>query len=230
MSERSRLLLVEDDQDLAMGLTDALEAEGYVVEHAVDGHSGLAEGQRGGYGLVILDAMLPDMSGFSVLEGLRKRSNVPVLMLTARSQEVDKVRGLRMGADDYVTKPFGLMELLARVQALLRRAGAGQAGPGRLDIGDVNVDFRARQASRRGRALALTPRELEILALLAARRGEAVSRAELVASIWGTADDVEVSTRTVDQHVASLRRKLGDNAETPRWLETVYGHGYRLAR
>jgi DNA-binding response OmpR family regulator len=225
-----RLLLIEDDPDLAMGLTDALETEGYDVVHAADGRSGLSEALAGAYALVILDAMLPDLSGFTLLQELRARSNVPVLMLTARSQEVDKVRGLRLGADDYVTKPFGVMELLARLEALLRRAGGGRGQPERLELGDVTVDFPAREAVRRGRPLALTSREFEVLELLAARRGEAVSRAELVTRIWGTSEDLEVSTRTVDQHVASLRRKLGEDADNPRWIETVYGHGYRLAR
>jgi DNA-binding response OmpR family regulator len=211
----TRLLLIEDDQDLAVGLTDALETEGYEVESAADGLSGLAEAQRGRYALVILDAMLPDISGFAVLRELRLRSSVPVLMLTARSQEVDKVRGLRLGADDYVTKPFGVMELLARVEALLRRAHVGREQPERLELGEAIVDFRAREASCRGRQVTLTAREFEVLELLAARRGEAVSRAELVARIWGTSDELEVSTRTVDQHIASLRRKLGDDADDP---------------
>jgi two-component system, OmpR family, alkaline phosphatase synthesis response regulator PhoP len=226
----ARLLLIEDDRDLAMGLTDALEAGGYSVEHAVDGRAGLAEARHGGYALLIVDVMLPDISGFAVLEELRERSNVPVLMLTARSQEVDKVRGFRLGADDYVTKPFGVMELLARIAALLRRTRGTRDEPGRIELGDTVVDFRAREASRRGRPIGLTAREFEVLELLAARRGEALSRADLVARIWGTSDELEVTTRTVDQHIASLRRKLGDDADCPRWIETVYGHGYRLAR
>ncbi len=228
--EGARILLVEDDRDLAAGLVDAFELEGYRVSHATDGGAGLLEALRGGHDLVVLDVMLPGLSGFDVLRELRSRGcDVPVLMLTARGEEVDKVRGLKLGADDYVTKPFGVMELMARVQARLRRSGAA-AGVGRLQVQDVVVDFRSRQARRRGRPLALTTREFEILELLAARRGEAVSRADLVARIWGTADDVEVSTRTVDQHVASLRRKLGDDAAEPRSIETVYGFGYRLTR
>ncbi len=228
--EGARILLVEDDRDLAAGLVDALELEGYRVSHATDGGAGLRAALGGGHDLVVLDVMLPGLSGFDVLRQLRGRGcDVPVLMLTARGEEVDKVRGLKLGADDYVTKPFGVMELMARVEARLRRSGAA-AGAGRLEVQDVVVDFRSRQARRRGRPLALTTREFEILELLAARRGEAVSRADLVARIWGTADDVEVSTRTVDQHVASLRRKLGDDAAEPRSIETVYGFGYRLAR
>jgi DNA-binding response OmpR family regulator len=228
--EGARILLVEDDRDLAAGLVDAFELEGYRVSHATDGGAGLLAALGGGHDLVVLDVMLPGLSGFDVLKELRGRGcDVPVLMLTARGEEVDKVRGLKLGADDYVTKPFGVMELMARVQARLRRSGAA-AGVGRLQVQDVVVDFRSRQARRRGRPLALTAREFEILELLAARRGEAVSRADLVARIWGTADDVEVSTRTVDQHVASLRRKLGDDAAEPRSIETVYGFGYRLAR
>jgi DNA-binding response OmpR family regulator len=229
MTALGHILLVEDDRDLAEGLTDALELEGYRVGRAGDGRSGLLEALRGAYDLVILDVMLPEMSGFDVLKQLRARgSTVPVLMLTARGEEVDKVRGLKLGADDYLTKPFGIMELLARVEARLRRLRTGEGPPRRLELRDVTVDFRVRAATRRGRPLPLTAREFEVLEVLAARRGEAVSRSDLVARIWGTADDVEVSTRTVDQHVASLRKKLGDSGSEPRIIETVYGFGYRL--
>lgn len=230
--EGARILLVEDDRDLAAGLVDAFEIEGYCVSHATDGGAGLIEALRGGHDLIVLDVMLPGLSGFDVLKELRGRgSAVPVLMLTARGQEVDKVRGLKLGADDYLTKPFGVMELLARVEARLRRRVASiGAGAERLQAQDVVVDFRSRQAWKRSAPLALTAREFEILELLAVRRGAAVSRVDLVARIWGTGDDVEVSTRTVDQHVASLRRKLGDNAAEPRLIETVYGFGYRLVR
>jgi two-component system alkaline phosphatase synthesis response regulator PhoP len=173
--------------------------------------------------------MLPNLSGFDVLKELRAHGDeTPVLMLTARSAEMDKVRGLKLGADDYVTKPFGIMELVARIEAILKRTRA--AGPlTRATVGEVVVDFRARKAWRRNAPVALTSREFEILELLARRRGEAVSRAELIARIWGTDDDVEVSTRTIDQHVLSLRRKLGDRGEDPQLIETVYGYGYRLA-
>ena len=174
--------------------------------------------------------MLPGVSGFDMLKALRARSSdALVLILTARGQEMDRVRGLKLGADDYVAKPFSLMELIARVGALLRRASRDDAA-GRLDAGNVVVDFRARESWRNGRRVSLTEREFQILELLALRRGDAVSRADLIARIWGTADDVEVTTRTIDQHIAALRRKLGDDAAAPALIQTVYGRGYRLAR
>jgi two-component system alkaline phosphatase synthesis response regulator PhoP len=178
--------------------------------------------------LVILDEMLPGMAGFEVLKTLRARSHeVLAPMLTARGQEMDKVRGLKLGADDYVTKPFSLMELLARVAALLRRS-SGREATDLLEVGDIVVHFRARQASRAGQSLTLTGREFHILEMLTSRRGEAVSRGDLISRIWGTSTDIEVSTRTIDQHIASLRRKLGDDASHPTILQTVYGYGYRL--
>ena len=224
----THLLLVEDDRDLAEGLKEALELEGYRVTHALDGRTGLRKAQAEAWDLLILDAMLPEVSGFDVLKEMRRsRSRVPVLMLTARGEEMDKVRGLKLGADDYVTKPFGLMELMARIEAVLRRAHGGAEHT--LVAGDVRVDFRQRRAFRCGRALALTGREMDLLEHLTRRRGEAVSREELVSRLWGTAAGVHVTTRTVDQHVAALRRKLGDGGESPHLIETVYGFGYRLS-
>jgi DNA-binding response OmpR family regulator len=227
---QGEILLVEDDRELGEGLRDALELEGYTVRHALDGAQARRELRRRTADLVLLDAMLPDVSGFELLKELRASGDSPpVLMLTARAAEVDKVRGLKLGADDYVTKPFSVMELLARIEVILRRARGGAQHPPRVTIGDVEVDFRARSASRRGNPCPFTAREFEILELLAQNRGAAVSRSELVARIWGVDEDVEVSTRTVDQHVLGLRRKLGDKGPTPQIIETVYGYGYRLA-
>jgi DNA-binding response OmpR family regulator len=219
-AQRPRVLLVEDDRELGAGLKDALEIEGYRVSQALDGPSGLTEALSDRYALVILDVMLPRLSGFDVLRQIRRRRPAQaVLMLTARGQEVDRVRGLKLGADDYVTKPFSVAELVARVAAILRRAQPAPALPERLELPGLAVDFRSRRASLAGSEINLTPKEFEILKALAARRGDAVSRDELLAVIWGLADDVAVSTRTVDQHIVALRRKLRD----------VYGHGYRLA-
>ena len=205
------ILLVEDDRDLATGLTDALQLDGYRVSWAADGKTGLEEALNGKHDLLILDAMLPGISGFDVLKKIRAREHrLPVLMLTAKGQEVDKVRGLRLGADDYVTKPFGVMELMARVEALLRRAQPIATRPHRLKTKDVLIDFKSRRAWRRGRSLNLTAREFQILEILTEKQGQAVSRTDLVAALWGGGDSVEVSTRTVDQHVAAIRRKLGD--------------------
>jgi DNA-binding response OmpR family regulator len=224
------VLLVEDDKELAEGLRDALDLEGYRVECAADGPAGLREALRGVFDLVILDAMLPGLSGFDVLKELRGRGiATPVLMLTARSEEVDKVRGLKLGADDYVTKPFGIMELFARIEAVLKRTRAIAQVPARLEWGDVVVDFRAREAWKRKKPLRLTASEYAILEVLARQPGAAVSRTELLARIWGTQLDADITTRTVDQHVLSLRRKLGDRANAKRLIETVYGHGYRLS-
>ncbi len=174
--------------------------------------------------------MLPGLSGFEILKKVRARSSHrAILMLTARGQEIDRVRGLKIGADDYVTKPFSLMELLARAGALSRRA-ADSARPDRIDIGELIIDMRERAVRKGKRFVTRTEREFEILSYLAIRRGEAVSRADLVSEIWGTSGDVEVTTRTVDQHVASLRRKLGDDPSNPQLLETVYAYGYRLVK
>ncbi|MBN2371091.1 MAG: response regulator transcription factor [Vicinamibacteria bacterium] len=226
---KAEILLVEDDQDLAEGLRDALALEGYSIRHVGDGPAALRDMRGSARDLIVLDAMLPNLSGFDVLKELRARGDeTPVLMLTARSAEMDKVRGLKLGADDYVTKPFGIMELVARIEAILKRTRAAGSLT-RLTAGEVVVDFRARKAWLRGAPVTLTRREFEILEVLARRRGQAVSRSELIARIWGTDDDVEVSTRTVDQHVLSLRRKLGDRSEAPQLIETVYGYGYRLA-
>jgi DNA-binding response OmpR family regulator len=226
----AHILLVEDDRDLAAGLVDALEIEGYRAARVSDGKTGLREALSGTYDLVILDAMLPALSGFDLLKELRTRScKVMVLMLTARGQEMDKVRGLKLGADDYVTKPFSLVELMARIAALLRRRpSAGK--PDSLEIGEVKVDFVSREAWVADCRVGLTESEFELLELLAARRGEAVSRADLIGRIWGASQDLEISTRTIDQHIAALRRKLGDHASMPHLIETVYGHGYRLVR
>jgi two-component system, OmpR family, alkaline phosphatase synthesis response regulator PhoP len=224
------VLLIEDDRELAEGLRDALDLEGYRSECVVDGPTGLREALRGVFDLVILDAMLPGLSGFDILKELRGRGiATPVLMLTARSEEVDKVRGLKLGADDYVTKPFGIMELFARIEAVLKRTRATAQVPARLEWRDVIVDFRAREAWMCKKPLRLTASEYAILEVLARQRGAAVSRTELLARIWGTHLDADVTTRTVDQHILSLRRKLGDRAATKRLIETVYGHGYRLS-
>jgi DNA-binding response OmpR family regulator len=224
----AHILLVEDDHDLVAGLTDAFEIEGYHTSNAKDGATGLKEALSGKYDIVVLDEMLPALSGFDLLKKLRThRSDVLVLMLTARGREIDKVRGLKLGADDYLTKPFGVTELLARIEALLRRRAHGTK-PDRYEVRDIVVDFKARLTWKRGNLVPLTEREYELLEILASRRGEAVPRADLIARIWGASPDADISTRTIDQHVVSLRRKLGDSAEEPCFIETVYGHGYRL--
>lgn len=225
----ARILLIEDDPDLSEGLTDAFQMEGYQLDHAGSGPLGLEQARRRQHDLIILDVMLPGLSGFDLLKEIREAGVLtPVLMLTARGEEMDKVRGLKSGADDYLTKPFGMMELVARVEALLRRSGASRKVPGVVEKGRIRVDFRSRKAWRRKREIQLTGREFQILEYLASHAGEAVRREDLVRHIWGTDDDVEVSTRTVDQHIASLRRKLEEDPSSPDFIETVYGYGYRL--
>jgi DNA-binding response OmpR family regulator len=224
----TRLLIVEDNADLAYGLRNNLEIEGYEVEVAADGRAGLEAAARRPPALVILDLMLPEMDGFRVLRALRQQGQAPpVLILTARGEEADKVRGLRLGADDYVTKPFGLLELLARVEALLRRAAPGghDAAPA-LRFGDVEVDAAARTVRRGGRPVELAPKELDLLLALLRSRGAAVSRLALMTQVWGYSS--AVVSRTVDTHVAELRRKLEDTPSAPRHILTVRKDGYRL--
>ena len=224
----SRVLVVEDNSDLAFGLRNNLEIEGYEVEVAQDGRAGLAVARARRPDLVVLDLMLPGLDGFRVLKTLRQdRDCPPILILTARGEEADKVRGLKLGADDYVTKPFGLLELLARVEALLRRTKRGPRR--RLEtFGDVEVDVAARTVRRRGSGVDLAPKELDLLLALLEADGAAVSRLDLLRRVWGYA--AAVVTRTVDTHVAELRRKLEDDPAQPRHVLTVRKLGYRLRR
>jgi two-component system alkaline phosphatase synthesis response regulator PhoP len=223
----TRILVVEDNRDLAYGLKNNLEIEGYEVEVADDGETGIAAATRRPPDLVILDLMLPGLDGFRVLKSLRGTGNrTPVLILTARGEEADKVRGLRMGADDYVTKPFGLLELLARVEALLRRAGSDEPAD-RVRFGDVEVDPASRTVRRRGQPVELAPKEFDLLLALLRARGAVVSRLELMEGVWGYS--AAVVTRTIDTHVAELRRKLEDDPAAPRHILTVRKTGYRLA-
>jgi DNA-binding response OmpR family regulator len=226
-----RILVIEDNVDLAYGLRNNLEIEGYEVALVEDGQDGIAHTRTWQPDLVILDLMLPTLDGYHVLRELRRDGYTdPILVLTARDQEVDKVRGLRWGADDYVTKPFGVMELLARIDALLRRATQGNAPAARgtrHEFGAVHVDQSARLVFRHGQPVSLTPMEFDLLIALLRRAGGAASRLELLQEVWG--HQYEVLTRTVDTHVAELRRKLEDEPATPRHILTVRKFGYRLA-
>ena len=229
----ARVLVIEDNDDLAFGLRNNLEIEGYSVDVAGDGRSGLACARSTDPDLVLLDLMLPELDGFRVLRDLRSHGFTgPILILTARGAEVDKVRGLRLGADDYVTKPFGVLELLARVEALLRRAGhrgdgaADHAGA-RLAFGNVIIDMASRVVTRGAREVALTPKEYDLLVTLARRRGAVASRVDLMRQVWGYS--ASVLSRTVDTHIGELRRKLEDDPSAPRYILTVRTVGYRLA-
>jgi DNA-binding response OmpR family regulator len=226
----TRILVIEDNRDLAYGLRNNLEIEGFQVEVCEDGRSGLDAARRASPELVILDLMLPELDGFRVLRALREEgSRVPILILTARGEESDKVRGLRLGADDYVTKPFGLLELLARVEALLRRAKGGaavEASEAVLGFGDVQIHTASRVVLRNGAAVELAPKEFELLLALLRGKGAVLSRLELMRQVWGYSD--AVVTRTVDTHVAELRRKLEADPASPRHILTVRKVGYRL--
>jgi DNA-binding response OmpR family regulator len=225
-----RILIVEDNHDLAQGLANNLEIEGFSVDVVHDGAEGLERARAGAPALVILDLSLPSLDGYRVLSTLRAEGNdVPVLILTARTEEADKVRGFRYGADDYVTKPFGLLELLGRVNALLRRVGAagrGGASDERVRFGEIEVRPSTHGVFRRGFPVGLRPKEFELLMALLRRRGDVVSRLDLLREVWGY--DAEVVSRTIDTHVAELRRKLEDDPANPRYIVTVRKAGYRL--
>jgi two-component system response regulator MtrA len=226
----ANILIVEDSEDLAFGLSRSLEEAGHAVEVAPDGATGARLAAERRPDLVLLDLMLPGMDGFRALEAIRRAGlTMPVIVLTARSAETDKVHGLRLGADDYVTKPFGLSELMARVTAQLRRAALPPVAAAEdevLRFGDVEIQPAARTVTRRGERVALTPREYDLLVAFARRPGVVHSRVSLLRDVWGHAADVQ--TRTVDIHVAELRRKLEEDSSAPRHLVTVWKAGYRL--
>ena len=221
----SHVLIIEDSEDMAYGLKTNLEYEDYQVTVATDGEEGLQQALEVSPDLIILDLTLPKLDGLSVLSELRtKGAQIPVLILTARGEEQDKVTGLKLGADDYVTKPFALLELLARVEALLRRADNATASS--LKTGDIEINAAARTVKRGGKDVELAPRELELLIALVKQNGQVVSRQELLHTVWGHAGRVE--TRTVDTHVAELRRKLETDPSNPRYIHTVRKVGYRF--
>lgn len=227
-----KILIVEDEPALVLSLSDRLKSEGYEVDAATDGEAGLERAAGGGYDLILLDLMLPRKGGFDVCRDLRQRGvATPILMLTARGEVVDKVVGLKLGADDYLTKPFDMMELLARVEALLRRARpAGEAAQEmRPDVhvfGDVEADFRRAEITRAGEPVELPALEFKLLRYFVARRGELLSRDVLLDEVWGY--DATPQTRTVDVHVASLRQKLEPDPSHPRYIVTVHGLGYKF--
>ena len=230
----AKVLVVEDNTDLAYGLQNNLEIEGHEVRLAEDGGTGLKRARSWQPDLIILDLMLPDLDGYRVLQHLRKEGvDPPVLILTARGEESDKVLGFRLGADDYVTKPFGVLELLARVDALLRRARPGLTGeegtPGEgrpVQFGSVRVDPGTRTVLRDGQEVALTPKELDLLLALIRREGVVANRLDLLKEVWG--HRAAVVSRTVDTHISELRRKLEEEPSNPRHILTVHKAGYRL--
>lgn len=225
-----RILVVEDDPHIRLGLVETLGSEGFAVSECRNGAHATAQIRQEQPDLVILDVMLPGKSGFDICRELRAaRDAVPILMLTAKGQETDKVVGLELGADDYVTKPFGVRELIARVHALLRRAHPQPTAaplPSTIHIGTATIDVPALRGSRQGTAFDLTPRELAVLALLHRERGNAVSRDRILNEIWGI--DYYGTTRTLDQVIVKIRQKIEPDPASPRHLLTVHGLGYRL--
>lgn len=224
----TRILVVEDDPSIRLGLEDTLTAKGYEVEAVSRGIEGAERAANGRFDLVVLDVMLPDIDGFEVCRRIRNSAarSVAVIMLSARGAELDRVRGLELGADDYVTKPFSLMELLARVASVLRRARPEANEPIALAFGGIEIDLVGQVAVRQGQRVELPSRAFAILKVFARRPGEVVSRDVLLDEAWGY-DDYP-NTRTVDNHLVKLRRALEDEPDKPRWLITVHGAGYKL--
>lgn len=224
-----RILIVEDEEALRMTLKDRLENEGYVVECASDGVEGLEKAVQNSFDVIVLDVMLPRKRGFDVCRDMRKAGlGTPVLMLTARTETVDKVLGLKIGADDYLTKPFEMMELLARIEALLRRAASPPSDEGKpYQFGNLQIDLRGTVVSRNGKVVPLSAREFQLLRYFVEHQGATLSRDTLLKEVWGYS--AEAFTRTVDVHVASLRQKLEKDPKRPQLIVTVPGLGYKFA-
>jgi two-component system alkaline phosphatase synthesis response regulator PhoP len=224
---QENILLIEDEEALRMTLGDRLRSEGYAVDCAADGEEGFEKATLMPFDLIVLDVMLPRKSGFSVCREIRQAGLItPVLMLTALGQTSDKVAGLKIGADDYVTKPFNMQELMARVEALLRRAPSKPANQGFYQFGTVRVDLRGTEATRDGKLVNLSAREFQLLRYFVEHPGATLSREELLTQVWGYTG--KVFTRTVDVHVASLRQKLEPEPKQPRFFVTVQGLGYKF--
>ena len=227
---KQTILVIDDEPHIVMGLRDALEFEGFRVISAGKGRDGVSLAREESPDAVILDLMLPDMNGYAVCEELRRiDALVPIVMLTARSQETDKVRGLDAGADDYVTKPFGVNELIARMRAIFRRARAnrGVAVPETLSVGEATVNFTTHTVNARGQEHALSFYEVELLRMLAERAGQPVSRDEILGKVWGL--EGSSTNRTVDNFIVKLRKKIEKAPDRPQYILTVYGFGYKLA-
>lgn len=223
----SKILIIEDEQSILMALEDDLGLEGHAVVGESDGIKGFERARAGGYDLIILDIMLPGMDGFDICKRLRGAGDTtPILVLTAKGQEVDKVLGLELGADDYVTKPFSRRELLARVKALLRRADRADQPLEQFRFGTVTVDFRGYEVRKDGEPVDLTAKEFALLRLLIEHRGEVLRRGVILDKVWG--DDSEVFLRTVDTHIAHLRRKLEREPARPKHIVNVRGVGYKF--
>jgi two-component system alkaline phosphatase synthesis response regulator PhoP len=224
-----RILVVEDEPDMLLGLEHNLRFEGYDVTVAATGTAGLQAVRDQAPDLVLLDVMLPEMNGFDVLRAIRAdHPNLPVIMITAKGLEVDKVQGFGLGADDYVTKPFSIRELLARIGAVLRRSAVEEKGLARFEFGDVTVDFERRECLRKGKEVALSFKEFEVLRLLIENRGQTITRERLLSEVWGLDSGELPTSRTVDTHIANLRKKLEGEGDRNRYVRTVHKVGYRF--
>lgn len=224
-----RILVVEDELSMVNGLKDNLEFEGYEVDTAMEGHAGLQKVLEGSYDLILLDVMLPGMSGFEICKAARKQNvETPIILLTAKGEEIDKVVGLELGADDYITKPFSLRELLARIKAILRRSPAGK-DEGQsvfVPIGNIRVNFKNYQVFEGEAEVKMSHKEFEVLHYLYANAGKTVHRDDLMGSVWGMGNDI--TTRTVDNFILKLRQKIETDPNNPRIILTVHGVGYKL--
>jgi len=224
----TRILIIEDEADMLSGLQHNLKFEGYEPITAADGREGIDKWKKEVPDLVLLDLMLPKVSGFDVLKRMREIGDkTPVIIITAKGLETDKVIGLELGADDYITKPFGLKEMLARIKAVLRRS-EGDKPSDIYKFGTFTFDFRAMEAYEGKKAMELTKREFEIMRIFLRRPGEAISRQDLIAELWEIEGDYYPTTRTVDNYIVKLRKKLGDDPEKPRYIHTVHGIGYKF--
>ncbi len=230
MQRKIRLLVIEDEAAIRAGLVDVFVYHGYELEAAADGKEGLDKALSGRFDLILLDIMLPGINGFEICERIRDRDrDQPIIMLTAKSGDEDVIQGLTLGADDYVAKPFSVAQLVLRVQAVLRRSGVAKELQNQIRLGDqVRLDCRNLAGNRNGAALSFTRREMEILQYLHVHSDRPVSRDELLTRVWGYAKNLDLETRTVDIHIAKLRRKIEDDPASPRRLTTVRGKGYRL--
>jgi len=222
-----KILIIEDEKNMVEGLRFNLEARDYLVSAALDGETGLKKAAEEKPDLVLLDLMLPGINGYEVCKRLKEsQPDTPIVMLTAKSQEADIVTGLDLGADDYITKPFSVLELLARINALLRRSSSDRSLPEEMHIGNLEINFKKYQAQKGGEVLELSPREFEILRFLLERKGEVVSRDDLLNEVWGY--ESFPYTRTIDAHIATLRKKIEDRPEKPERIITIHGKGYKF--
>jgi len=223
-----KILIVEDEPGILLSLKDEFESEGYTVYQAEDGEEGLDFAKQHAPDLILLDIMLPVLDGYEVCKRLRMAGDTtPIIMLTVKDQEIDKVLGLELGADDYVTKPFSLRELMARVKAILRRTEERATEPIFYRIGDIELDFKKYEAKKKGKVVELTPLEFEMLKLLIRKKEQVITRNDFLDNIWGE-DNLVVSSRTIDSHIANIRKKIEDDPSNPKYILSIRGVGYKL--